>query len=83
MPKKVDEKKPVAKTDLATMLPRDRVMFRYAGSLTTPPCSEGVRWHVMQAPTTVSQAQVTAFLEVTKATARPVQPLKPRDVLKE
>lgn len=83
MPKTVDEKKPLAKTDLAAMLPRDRSMFRYAGSLTTPPCSEGVRWHVVQTPTTVSQAQVTAFMEVVKANARPVQPLKARDVLKE
>ena len=46
-------------------------MLRYAGSLTTPACSEGVRWHVMQAPTTVSQAQVTAFLEVVEAERPP------------
>jgi len=83
IPKKVDDKKPLPKTDLSALLPRERAMFRYAGSLTTPPCSEGVRWQVMQSPTSVSEAQVRVFQELFKANARPVQPLKARDVAKE
>lgn len=83
LPKKVDEKKVLASFDLLSVLPRDRQLFRYAGSLTTPPCTEGVRWQVMQSPTTVSQAQVSAFQEIHKISNRPVQPLKARDVLAE
>ena len=83
MPKKADEKKPLPKMDLTALLPRERAMFRYAGSLTTPPCSEGVRWQVFQSPTTISDAQLRAFQELYKNNARPVQPLKARDVLKE
>ncbi|MBM4416194.1 MAG: hypothetical protein FJ035_08155 [Chloroflexi bacterium] len=84
LPKKADEKKVVRGFDLLSVLPRERQMFRYAGSLTTPPCTEGVRWQVIQTPTSVSPAQVGAFLELFKAgNARPVQPLKARDVLKE
>lgn len=84
LPKTTTEKKPIKGFDLLSVLPRERQMFRYAGSLTTPPCSEGVRWQVIQAPTSVSPAQVSAFLELFKAgNARPVQPLKARDVLKE
>ncbi len=78
------DKRSVPSFDLLSVLPRERHMFRYAGSLTTPPCSEGVRWHVMQAPTTVSQSQVAAFLELFKGgNSRPVQPLKARDILRE
>ncbi|MFA7296231.1 MAG: carbonic anhydrase family protein [Dehalococcoidia bacterium] len=83
MPKKADEKKPLPKTDLTALLPRERAMFRYAGSLTTPPCSEGVRWQVFQSPTSISDTQLRAFQELYKNNARPVQPLKARDVLKE
>ncbi|MSQ29345.1 MAG: carbonic anhydrase family protein [Dehalococcoidia bacterium] len=84
LPAKENDKKAIATFDLLSVLPRERNMFRYAGSLTTPPCSEGVRWHVMQSPTTVSPQQVSAFLELFNGgNARPVQPLKARDVLKE
>lgn len=83
MPHKADEKKSLPKTDLAALLPRERAMFRYAGSLTTPPCSEGVRWQVFQSPTSISEAQLRAFQELYKNNSRPVQPLKARDVLKE
>lgn len=81
--KKVDDKKPLPKTDLSALARQERAMFRYAGSLTTPPCSRGVRWQVMQSPTSVSEAQVRVLQELFKANARPVQPLKARDVAKE
>ena len=83
LPKSTEEKKALAKFDASAVLPRNRAMYRYAGSLTTPPCTEGVRWQVIQAPTTVSDAQVKAFNAIIKPNARPVQPLKARDLLKE
>ncbi|MFA7248482.1 MAG: carbonic anhydrase family protein [Dehalococcoidia bacterium] len=83
LPANAEEKKQFANFDVASVLPRDRSMYRYTGSLTTPPCTEGVRWQVIQAPTSVAEAQVKAFNTVIKPNARPVQPLKARDVLKE
>ena len=83
LPKATEEKKQIGSFDCASLLPKDRSMYRYAGSLTTPPCSEGVRWQLLQTPATVSEAQVKAFQEIVKPNARPVQPVRARDVLKE
>jgi carbonic anhydrase len=55
--------------------------YRFNGSLTTPPCSEGVRWIVMKATRHVSKAQLSMFLKALKHTDnRPVQPLNARVV---
>ena len=52
--------------------------FHYEGSLTTPPCSEGVRWYVRKAPTEFSKEQIAAFTAVYDHNNRPVQPLGDR-----
>jgi carbonic anhydrase len=65
----------------AQLLPRDRRYFTYSGSLTTPPCTEGVRWFVMKNPAAVSILQVSTFSKLYMANARPVQPLNKREVL--
>ncbi|MSP22063.1 MAG: carbonic anhydrase family protein, partial [Dehalococcoidia bacterium] len=84
LPKSENDNKAVPSFDLLSVLPRDRGMFRYAGSLTTTPCTAGVRWHVIQSPTSVSAAQIAAFKELFKdGNSRPVQPIKARDCLKE
>jgi carbonic anhydrase len=66
------------------MLPAERHYYRFTGSLTTPPCSEGVRWLVVQKPVTASKAQIDAF---TKAVGfpnnRPLQALNARQVLSQ
>jgi carbonic anhydrase len=69
--------------DAAALLPPNHDHYRFSGSLTTPPCSEGVLWLVMKAPASVSDAQLTAF---TKALGgiennRPLQPLNARSIL--
>jgi carbonic anhydrase len=64
----------------STLLPNDRLYFAYAGSLTTPPCSEGVRWNVLRTPITASEAQIDALTLALGATARDVQPLHQRQV---
>ena len=64
------------------LLPENRDYYRFSGSLTTPPCSEGVRWLVMKQPVEVSQAQIDAFKAVMHhPNNRPVQPLNGRVVL--
>lgn len=65
----------------ADLLPKDQAYWNFSGSLTTPPCSEGVNWNVMKNPVTISEAQVKAYTKVFPMTARPVQPLNGREVL--
>jgi len=59
-------------------LPAKKGYFHYSGSLTTPPCSEGVNWNVLSTPVEASGSQVKSFLDLIKANARPVQPLNGR-----
>jgi len=67
----------------AAILPADRDYFRYNGSLTTPPCTEGVRWLVLKATAPVSRAQVEALGKALKGpNNRPAQPVNARPVLK-
>jgi len=47
--------------DAASLLPKDRSAYHYYGSLTTPPCSEGVNWTVLKTPIEVSEEQVQKF----------------------
>jgi carbonic anhydrase len=64
------------------LLPPDRTYFRFNGSLTTPPCSEGVVWLVMKQPLTASKEQIDQFAEVMgHHNNRPIQPANPRVVL--
>jgi carbonic anhydrase len=83
MPAKAgDQRKLDTKINAADLLPKSAAYYRYNGSLTTPPCSEGVRWYVMKQPVTVSKAQVEAFRKaVGFANNRPLQPINARVVL--
>lgn len=65
--------------DATRMLPAALDYYRFSGSLTTPPCSEGVRWLVLQKPLTASSEQIAAFEGIMGGpTNRPVQPLNGR-----
>lgn len=64
------------------LLPAPRGYFRYGGSLTTPPCGEGVRWHVLRNPVAITSAEIARFREIFAHNARPVQPLDGRKVLR-
>ena len=59
--------------DLNALLPTDRSYFTYMGSLTTPPCSEGVLWMVMKQPVQISSEQLEIFARLYPMNARPVQ----------
>jgi carbonic anhydrase len=63
------------------MLPSDTTSWRYQGSLTTPPCSEGVRWIVLETPIQLDAAQVKQFRDVFTGNNRPTQPLNDRSVV--
>ena len=54
--------------DIAGLLPADRGYYSFSGSLTTPPCSEGVSWFVLKTPTEISSAQVTQFARLYRTT---------------
>ena len=64
--------------DVDNFLPHSHTSYRYDGSLTTPPCSEGVKWIVMKSPIQLSKKQIQAFNAIIKANNRPVQPLHHR-----
>lgn len=63
------------------LLPAGRGYYTFAGSLTTPPCSEGVTWYVMKNPVGVSKVQVAAFAKLYPHNARPTQPANGREIL--
>jgi carbonic anhydrase len=67
--------------DLNTLLPETTTFVTYQGSLTTPPCSEIVRWLLLTTPLNLSSAQIEAFTAIFPLNARPVQEQNARDVL--
>lgn len=81
--KGVETHYPSVNVDVDRLLPVSRTSFRYDGSLTTPPCSEGVRWIVMTTPIQLSAEQIKAFTAIIHDNNRPPQPLNGRPVLTE
>lgn len=65
------------------LLPADKDYYAFEGSLTTPPCTEGVRWMVLKDPVTISAEQIREFQQTMHHdNNRPVQPLYGRTVYK-
>jgi carbonic anhydrase len=62
------------------LLPADQRYYQFMGSLTTPPCTEGVLWMVLKQPMQLSRAQFKLFTQLYPNNARPVQPLNARPV---
>lgn len=79
-PSKPNDEKTLGKIDPAKLLPDNRGVFRYEGSLTTPPCTEGVVWNVMRRTRTDSGAHLSLLKKHYATNARPVQPLRGRDI---
>jgi carbonic anhydrase len=63
------------------LLPRDHGYYTFAGSLTTPPCSEGVTWFVLKSSVALGDAQLAAFAKLYPGNARPIQPTNGREIL--
>ncbi len=70
---KHDEQAAQSGIDLSSLLPSDRRYFTYMGSMTTPPCQEGVLWMVMKQPVSISTEQLAIFSRLYPMNARPVQ----------
>lgn len=70
-----------AAIDWAAMLPAEQLTYRYEGSLTTPPCTEGVHWLLMTQPVELSAAQIAKITAAYDGNFRPVQALNGREVL--
>jgi carbonic anhydrase len=66
--------------DLNALLPKGTELYTYTGSLTTPPCSEGVQWFVLAQPIEISVQNVKQFVKLLGHNARPVQPLNGRTI---
>jgi carbonic anhydrase len=69
-----------ARLPVMSLLPADLAAYRYEGSLTTPPCSEGVRWLVLDTPLEASAAQLAALADALGGNSRPLQPRNGRNV---
>jgi carbonic anhydrase len=69
-----------ATIDASALLPGDKRYYTFQGSLTTPPCSEDVRWFVLKTPVRIESSQVAAFGKLYPMNARPTQPLNGRSI---
>ncbi len=71
---------PQSLLNVSELLPTDQRYYQFMGSLTTPPCSEGVLWMVMKQPVTISKGQYRLFTQLYPNNARPVQAVNGRVV---
>jgi carbonic anhydrase len=69
--------------ELGLLLPEDRSAIRYEGSLTTPPCTEGVHWLIVRQPITMSKEQLAKITAIHNNTVRPPQALNGRPLLSD
>jgi carbonic anhydrase len=63
------------------ILPVSKEYYKFNGSLTTPPCSEGVKWFVLRTPVQLSTSQLNDFMEVMPKNNRPIQEINARTIL--
>ncbi|MDQ1259448.1 MAG: carbonic anhydrase [Pseudomonadota bacterium] len=66
--------------NLNELLPADQRYYQFIGSLTTPPCTEGVLWMVLKQPVAIGRDQLRIFRQLYPSNARPVQPVNGRPV---
>jgi carbonic anhydrase len=79
--KEKEQEVPGVQVNAADLLPANKAAYyTFSGSLTTPPCSEGVTWFVLKARTTISKDEVASFGKLYPMNVRPTQPLNGRDI---
>ena len=81
-PTMTDNSMPIfSPVNINQLLPDDKTYWRYSGSLTTPPCTEGVTWAVLKTPVALSAEQLDKFHYIVgPANNRPLQPLNERKI---
>jgi carbonic anhydrase len=72
---------PGVTVNVTNLLPSDHGYYTFTGSLTTPPCSEGVTWYVLKHQSPLSADEIAAFAKIYPKNARPIQPLNDRQLL--
>jgi len=82
LPKEKEKQVEVPNTtvDASGLLPKDHGYYTFEGSLTTPPCSEDVRWLVLKAPLRIADAEIADFGKIYPMNARPTQPTNGRSI---
>jgi carbonic anhydrase len=83
LPDKEGQEQDVAGVSInaAALLPQNTGYYEFQGSLTTPPCTEGVTWYVLKTPVDVSRGEVDAFAKLYPHNARPIQSAAGRRIL--
>ena len=80
-----EKEKTVALSSLSVnvkdLLPADLGYYTFSGSLTTPPCTEGVTWYILKTASTLSPQQLATFAKLYPADNRPIQPAYQREIL--
>lgn len=71
--KSKEEKFSIEDSNLMSLLPENKEYFHYMGSLTTPPCTEGVRWYVLKTPIEISKEELKLLKDSIPDNARPIQ----------
>lgn len=69
------------KINARELLPPKKDYYTFAGSLTTPPCTENVTWYVLKTPVQLSGEEIARFARAYPMNARPTQPVNERDIL--
>ncbi len=67
--------------NLIDAFPSDKKYYTYTGSLTTPPCSQGIDWIIIKEPMEISSEQIKKFSDIHPDNSRPTQPLNNREVI--
>ncbi|SEM22405.1 carbonic anhydrase [Mesobacillus persicus] len=69
--------------DLTNLLPDEKEVYTYDGSLTVPPCTEGVKWIIFNKPIELSRQQIKKITDLHPANNRPLQPIGEREIMKK
>jgi carbonic anhydrase len=69
--------------DAEMLMPANRLTFRYQGSLTTPPCSEGVSWLMITESVAIGTSQLEQLTSIIEGNNRPIQPLNDRQLVED
>jgi carbonic anhydrase len=81
LPKECGDHNKVSLFDPTMLLPTSSNHWQYSGSLTTPPCTQGVTWLVLQYQTMLSADQLDAFMSIYRMNKRPLQPRNNRKIV--